>query len=433
MLRTFRSFPIPELEQTKRKMLNWASPFNIFCFLDNHGYGSPLHGQECLLGAGAISSYQPDPGQALSRLDAFVDQERDWVMGHLGYDLKNEVEQLSSTHPDRIGFADLFLFVPEVVVRLEGCSLQIGLRDDRHEQVYAEIMAVPESPASGATSSVGRIAQRLDRGAYLDTIATLRGHILRGDCYELNFCLEHYAEDVRMDPLQVYDALARKSPNPFSALYRVGNSYLLCASPERYLRKADGRLHSQPVKGTSPRYHQDRERDEASRRHLTESAKERSENVMVVDLVRNDLSRVCLEGSVRVDELFGVYSFPQVHQMMSTVSGVPDPGKTLSDILRASFPMGSMTGAPKRKVMDLIERYEGFRRGLFSGAVGYITPDGDMDFNVVIRSMLYDRGSGYLSFPTGSGITYYAEAEREYEECLLKASAMHEVLNLLKD
>jgi len=150
---------------------------------------------------------------------------------------------------------------------------------------------------------------------------------------------------------------------------------------------------------------------------------------MVVDLVRNDLARICEEGTVNVDELFGVYSFPQVHQMISTVSGELQEGMQFTDMIRACFPMGSMTGAPKKRVMELIEKYERNKRGIFSGAVGYISPEGDFDFNVVIRSILYNASTKYLSWQVGSGITFYSDPEKEWEECLLKASAIESVLS----
>ncbi len=148
---------------------------------------------------------------------------------------------------------------------------------------------------------------------------------------------------------------------------------------------------------------------------------------MVVDLVRNDLSKICVEGSVHVDELFGIYSFPQVHQMVSTVSGVLQTGILFTEIINKTFPMGSMTGAPKKKVMELIEKYETVKRGIFSGAVGYISPDSNFDFNVVIRSVLYNQAERYLSYLVGSGITFYSDAAAEYEECLLKAEAIKKV------
>jgi para-aminobenzoate synthetase component 1 len=169
---------------------------------------------------------------------------------------------------------------------------------------------------------------------------------------------------------------------------------------------------------------QDDKKDTESRENLYKSEKDRSENVMVVDLVRNDLSKVCVEGSVKVDELYGIYSFPQVFQMISTISGELKKNIFFTDIIKATFPMASMTGAPKKRVMELIDKYEKSSRGIFSGALGYITPDRDFDFNVVIRSIMYNATNKYLSYMAGSGITFYSDAEKEYEECLLKADAM---------
>ena len=193
------------------------------------------------------------------------------------------------------------------------------------------------------------------------------------------------------------------------------------------LKRRETNIISQPIKGTSRRNLQDSAADEFSKTQLYNSNKDRAENVMVVDLVRNDLSKLCVEGSVQVDELFGIYSFPQVHQMVSTISGVLQPGISFAEIIRKTFPMGSMTGAPKKKVMELIETYETVKRGIFSGAVGYINPAGDFDFNVVIRSVLYNQSARYLSYLVGSGITFYSNAAAEYEECLLKAEAIKKV------
>jgi para-aminobenzoate synthetase component 1 len=262
----------------------------------------------------------------------------------------------------------------------------------------------------------------------MDTVEKLRRHILRGDCYEINFCQEFLARDVVTDPIRLYRQLSHLSPTPFGAYYKVKDRFLLCASPERYLSRQGPLLLTQPIKGTSGRDISDPRQDEKSRELLLHSQKERSENVMVVDLVRNDLSKVCLEGSVRVEELFGIYSFPQVHQMISTVTGIPTPDKSWVDMIRATFPMGSMTGAPKRRVLELIETYEKGKRGLFSGAVGYVTPERDFDFNVVIRSILYNHSNRCLSFTVGSGITFYSDPQKEYEECMIKASAIKKVL-----
>jgi len=232
-----------------------------------------------------------------------------------------------------------------------------------------------------------KIDQRISKTEYIETIEKLKKHILRGDCYEINYCMEFFAEDTIIDPLSVYQNLSSNSPNPFSALYKLEDKWLICASPERFLKKESDRILSQPIKGTSSRFLEDDTKDKRSKEELFASEKDRSENVMVVDLVRNDLARVCKEGTVAVDELFGVYSFPQVHQMISTISGELKDEISFTEIIKATFPMGSMTGATKRKVMELIEKYERSNRGIFSGAVGYITPDGDFDFNVVIRSI----------------------------------------------
>ncbi len=427
MTRTFRSFPIHDFDSIKQQMLHWSNQFNICCFLDNNRYDSPLHTSECLLGAGIYTSTNIESGKALAELGAFMETQHDWIFGHLSYDLKNEIEGLRSLLPDHIGFPDLFFFVPEIVVILDRHQLRIGTAGNDQEEIFESILHQPVFQKESLMQDVN-ILQRIEKPAYLQTVQMLKEHIRRGDCYEINFCQEFYIPDIIIDPVEVFSKLTSLSPNPFSAYYKTGNRYLLCASPERYLRKTGWQIISQPIKGTLHRVLTNIEQDRVQKEKLLSSQKDRSENVMVVDLVRNDLSRVCVEGSVNVDELFGIYSFPQVHQMISTVSGELKQGVAFEDIIRATFPMGSMTGAPKRKVMQLIEQYEKSRRGLFSGAVGYIAPGGDFDFNVVIRSILYNADSRYLSFPTGSAITHYSDPEAEYAECMLKGEAMRKVL-----
>jgi Anthranilate/para-aminobenzoate synthases component I len=404
-------------------MLNWCNRFNICCFLDNQQYHLPHQSIECLAAAGGYRILTAEPGNAFEQLRAFYDQHHDWLFGHLSYDLKNEVEGLSSYHPDYIGFPGLCFFVPEVVLQLSGNTLHIGSLQNNHQSIFDAICSQTINEPAPVTTV---IRNRINREQYIHIIQQLQQHIRRGDCYEINFCQEFFAEEALIDPVQVYIALSQASPNPFSAFYKANERYLLCASPERYLKKEGDRIYSQPIKGTSQRNLADSGADEASRSALHTSVKDRAENVMVVDLVRNDLSKICTQ--VQVDELYGIYSFPQVHQMISTVSGQLQPGIHIIDAIRATFPMGSMTGAPKKKVMELIEQYEHTRRGIFSGAVGYIRPDGDFDFNVVIRSIMYNASSRYLSFLAGSGITFYSHPELEYEECLLKAAAIKKVL-----
>lgn len=406
-------------------MLSWANRFNICCFLDNHQYHSTHQTVECLVAAGAVKVFDPKEN-ILPQLKHFSNQHNDWLFGHMSYDLKNEIAPLHSKHPDHINFPDIFFFQPETVLQLKDNQLTISCVTGDPGNIFKEITESSLTIDHGPWSVT--IQPRVNKHDYISTIEKIREHILRGDCYELNYCQEFFATDVMIDALQVYQQLTRISPNPFSCFYKLDDKYVLCASPERYLQKKGNHILSQPIKGTFKRNIDDANSDNELKQQLQQSEKDKSENVMVVDLVRNDLSRVCKEGTVNVDELFGVYSFPQVHQMISTISGELKDGIDLADIIHASFPMGSMTGAPKRRVMELIEQYERTKRGIYSGAVGYISPEKDFDFNVVIRSILYNATDQYLSYLVGGGITFYSDPEKEYEECLLKAEAIKKVL-----
>lgn len=413
-------------------MLNWSSRFNICCFLDNNDYPTPYNRYEALLAVDALEYISRPAGSAFPALQKFHDTCQDWLFGHLAYDLNCETANLTpSLHADGIGFPDLYFFRPRVVMLLQPQQVQIGGEDytaDQARSIYEACLQMPSEVqhTTAAPSAVSPHA-RISRTAYLDAVKALQEHIHRGDCYEVNFCRENYITDIGVHPLTLFDKLNRLSPAPFAAYYRVDDRYLLCSSPERFLQQQNDTIISQPIKGTVRRL-ADAARDAQARSDLYNSPKERAENVMVVDLVRNDLAHVASEGSVQVEELFGIYSFAQVHHMISTVKAVRRAGMPFTAAMRYAFPMGSMTGAPKIRVMQLIEQYEQTRRGLFSGALGYITPGGDFDLNVVIRSILYNATNRYLSFPTGSAITFYSDPVREWEECLLKAEAMMQIL-----
>ena len=427
MTRSFTSYPVTDFNKFKTQMLNWANQFNICCFLDNHNYNIFPHTYECLLAVGVEHSLEATAGNALQQLERFSDQHNDWLFGHFSYDLKNEIENLQSTQPDRIQFPDLFFFVPKLILRLDKDKLTIGGKASNADSIFEEIQSKAVSQRPDSILNSIQIQSRFVKEDYLGTIQKLQDHIHRGDCYEINFCQEFFADDVNIDPLSVYNQLVDVSPNPFAGYYKLYDRYLMCASPERYLKKTGLHLLSQPIKGTSER-DDDTYADQVSRQTLYGSVKERTENVMIVDLVRNDLSRVCKEGSVRVNELFGIYAFPQVYQMISTITGEMEESVHWVDAIRNTFPMGSMTGAPKKKVMELIESYEKTKRGIFSGALGYVSPEKDFDFNVVIRSIMYNQAAQYLSFQAGSAITYFSKPEVEYEECLLKIEAIKKVL-----
>ncbi|MCA1745283.1 MAG: anthranilate synthase component I family protein, partial [Bacteroidales bacterium] len=249
----------------------------------------------------------------------------------------------------------------------------------------------------------------ISESAYIQTVDSIKNHIHRGDIYEMNFCMEFSAVDSVIDPGLTFLEILKHAPMPFSAFIKMGTKYVLSASPERYLKKEGRQLTSMPMKGTAPRG-ANQEQDMVNLHQLTHSVKERAENIMITDLVRNDLSMVAQKGSVEVRELCGAYPFPQVFQIVSTVSATLKEGVDWTMAIAATFPMGSMTGAPKHRAMQLIERFEKRPRGLFSGAIGYISPGKDFDFNVVIRTLLYDEATKSLSYSAGSAITALSDA-----------------------
>lgn len=426
------AIPILELEAFKHRLRAWTDAHPVAVCLDSNSAYPTANGQqttwECLAAVGAATIFQANSGQAFADLQAFHDQVQDWLFGFFGYDLKNETETLASRNPDGIGLPDMCFFQPEIVVGVRAVAsnpaealVEIQTLVTPPKSVVGAIrdMPLPVSAPPQGLALVPRMAQ----ADYLATVEAVRGHIIAGDVYELNLCQEFFAERAGLDPLAVFERLNARARAPFSAYLRLHDHYLLCASPERFLKKQGDTLVSQPIKGTRRRL-AEATADAQAREDLRQSEKDRAENVMIVDLVRNDLARNCLPGSVRVEELFGIYSFPTVHQMISTVSGTVRPGVHPIQTLQDAFPMGSMTGAPKVMAMELIERYERTRRGLYSGALGYFAPDGDFDFNVVIRSILYRADTGYLSCQVGGAIVYDSVPEQEYEECLTKLDAM---------
>ena len=409
----------------KIRMLDWIAQFSIHLFLDSNNYPSSYKGYECLLAAGERQVGNTNTLTSLSGLGAFHNKHKDWLFGHISYDYKDELHSKLGTRAQASEtFPHLSFFVPETVcyINREQTSLVIESFSNPDE-IFRQI-----NNASSIAEIIPavRFQSRTTKEHYLQTIDRLRQHIAEGDCYEINYCTKGYCEGIELQPLAVFKALNKLSPAPFAAYYKLEDQYMMCASPERYLRKEGDRLVSQPIKGTARRG-ADELADNVKKQALQNSIKERAENVMIVDLVRNDLARSCEVGSVQVDELFGIYTYPQVHQMISTVSGKLKAQAPFTEAIEYSFPMGSMTGAPKHKVMQLIDRYETGNRGLFSGTVGYITPEGDFDFNVIIRSLFYDAGKRYLSYQTGGAITYDSDAEQEWEEMRLKAWALERI------
>ncbi len=427
-MRTSFKQDITHFADIKKQLLLWSQQFREVAFMDSNQYQQEYSSYDWILAVDAFTSIKTDYFNAFEDLKQYQQSSRDWVFGYLSYDLKNDTEELKSNNFDGLGFPDLFFFQPKKLFLAKGNELEIRYLhfcDDEFEADWEEITTIITEFES-QTPNV-EIQQRISKEAYREKVSKMLEYIHHGDTYEANFCMEFYAENVQIEPVETFLKLNEISKPPFAVFFKNYKHYLLSASPERYLKKEGELLISQPIKGTAKRF-TDPIEDEDSKNKLAADSKERAENIMITDLVRNDLSHTAQKGSVQVTELCGIYSFLQVHQMISTITSKLDAQYTAVDALKYTFPMGSMTGAPKISVMKIIEELEETKRGLYSGAVGYFTPEDDFDFNVVIRSILYNQENKYLSFSVGSAITSLSVPEKEYEECLLKAKAMFEVL-----
>ncbi|MDG1761352.1 MAG: anthranilate synthase component I family protein [Flavobacteriaceae bacterium] len=427
MQRSKRIFSVESPHEISIKMLTWAAQFDTHLWLDSNDYHPRLGSYDALLAVGVHSRIDSSHSGAFDALQAFHSKTKDWLFGYLSYDLKNDVEQLQSSNTDNLAFPELFFFQPKKIWLLRGNQWEAHYIND-HE-ITSDWHSILEAVDTHTVNDYNDLAlqARIEKNEYIEKVTQLLQHIQRGDIYEVNFCMEWFSKGTQIHPLKTFMSLNELSKPPFAAYFKDGDRYVLSASPERYLRKEGYKLFSQPIKGTAPRSDV-KAADSQLAFDLENNAKERSENIMIVDLVRNDLSKTAIPGSVSVDELCETYSFKQVHQMISTITSRLKAGFSGIDAIKTTFPMGSMTGAPKLRAMELIEEYERSKRSLYSGAIGYLTPQGDFDFNVVIRSILYNASNQYVSFQVGSAITSNSVPENEYKECLLKAKAMYAVL-----
>ena len=417
-------------EALKKKLLRWGQSHSHCVWLDSNAYHQSHSRFQALLAVGNYRSLKSDSNGAFRALDKFQKEVNDWLFGYLSYDLKNDVEQLESNNHDGLQFPELHFFQPQKVFVLKENSIELHYLSDFESSLAHDWKSIldqnPEISTSEGKAPI-RIQLRTSKDNYTEKVLKMLAHIERGDIYEANFCQEFYSEGLELDPLKTYWHLNSISQPPFASFLKLEDYYAFSASPERYLQKAGNQIISQPIKGTAKRSSDETE-DETLSRFLSTDPKERSENIMITDLVRNDLSRFALKGSVEVEELCKVYTFEQVHQLISTVRCRVNPQEAPVHFLKETFPMGSMTGAPKISAMKIIEELEDAKRGLYSGAIGYFMPNGDFDFNVVIRSILYNASLKYVSYSVGGAITANSQPEKEYEECLLKAKAMREAL-----
>lgn len=427
-MRTVLHKKIHDPNSFKRQLLHWSEQFREKMFLDGNGYDIAYHSYDCLLAAEAFVSLKTDFQAAFDDLYQLQESTKDWLFGYLSYDLKNDTEALQSGNHDQLHFPDLYFFQPKRLFLLKGNELEMSYLPMCDDEMEADFHAILNTQtAFNQEHSRLQVRQRISQKDYLKKVERMQEYLHRGEIYEANFCMEFYAEEAVINPLETYCRLNAISEPPFSAYFRHADQYLMCASPERYLKKQGHKIISQPIKGTAKRS-DDPSEDQRIKSQLSANQKERSENIMIVDLVRNDLSKTAAKGSVHVEELCGSYSFRQVHHLISTVVSELEATQSAISVLKTTFPMGSMTGAPKISAMKIIEELEATKRGLYSGALGYFTPEGNFDFNVVIRSILYNSTEKYVSFSVGSAITALSNPMLEYEECLLKAVAMRKVL-----
>jgi para-aminobenzoate synthetase component I len=387
-------------------------------YLDGH-----FSGGKSYFSFGTKDSYQFTTGSSFDELQSWIDAQH-WVFGYFGYDLKNKIEALSSGNKDLAGFPDALLFSPANLFEIERgrCRTLVG----NYDLSCSEINRLLAHSQNGNNHGV-ELQPLITQDEYVRRVQGLKAHIQQGDIYEVNFCQAFEGKTTNFNPWDCFRKLNALTKAPFGAFMQWGPFSIISGSPERFMKRQGDRLVSQPMKGTAPR-NADALQDERIKLNLQNDPKERSENVMITDLVRNDMSKHAKKGSVKVTELFGVHSFETVHQMISTVEADLQPNTSFTTLLQDLFPMGSMTGAPKIKAMQLIEDFEAFKRGPFSGAFGYIAPNGDFDFSVLIRSLFHNSDTGALVGCTGGAITIESDPQLEYLESMLKAKALFSAL-----
>ena len=432
-MRTTQIHKLKDVNRFCKQLLNWAQQFDDVVWLDSNANRNrdeqKYSSYDAILAVDAFTSIKTDYHQGFEKLKEYQTYTKDWIFGYLGYDLKNDTEELKSENFDGLGFSDLWFFQPKKVFLIQDDHVEIQYLNFVSDEINDDLFDIKQAneTARGKAFSEIKIKLRIHKDAYFEKVNAILEHIYRGDIYEANFCQEFYAENTRINPLETYRKLNQISKPPFASFIKLDDKFIIGASPERFIKKEETTIISQPIKGTAKRS-DIVEEDLQLKTDLAQDEKERSENIMIVDLVRNDLSKTASKGSVSIEELCKIYTFDQVHQMISTVTSKVDEKTHPVDIIKSTFPMGSMTGAPKISAMNIIEDLEETKRGVYSGGVGYFSPSGNFDFNVVIRSILYNASKRYVSYSVGGAITAKSNPLKEYEECLVKAKAMREVL-----
>jgi len=409
------------------KALSWLEKnYENISYLNPNQYSNyPQKPFRHLIAFGSEHSMQTNDTQNV--FDAWKEirsqYSKDWLFVFISYEGKNSVEELTSKKEQAIHFHTATFNIPEHVWEIT--PTEIRILKGNGNSIIADIQnSHDEEKKDQPTISIHPLVSRLQ---YIKQVTAIQKYILEGNAYEINYCIPFIGKG-KLNAVDTYLKLNTLTPMPFSVFYKFNREYILSASPERFIKKNQQQIISQPIKGTSKRG-STIEEDKQLKIILRDSQKEQAENAMIVDLVRNDLSRTAVAGSVHVPELCGMYTFPNVHQLISTVASTMDPVYSSIEVIKQAFPMGSMTGAPKVSAMHFIDSVEEVARGPFSGMVGYMDPEDNFDFNVLIRSIFYNNGTEEIFMEAGSAITHYADAETEYEECITKITPMITILS----
>ena len=418
MKRFSKSYSLKNKDLFVKKIVNFSSDQSHFTLLNSN---DSFDDYELIIAYGAESFLQSSKN-SLKKIDKYIDKVNDWIFGYLSYDLKNEIENLTDLNKDVFNLPNLYFYQPKVIWLIKEEKAEIYSLDEKNlNEDWDHINSIDYKDCI-EKSSVDLIT-RTSKEEYVRKIKNIKQRILQGDCYEMNYCFDMYSKNKTINPYKTYIKLNDYTRSPMSTFFKLNQLYLLSSSPERFIKRVNKKIISQPIKGTAKRGLDSKE-DEKIKYTLLSSPKELSENHMIVDLVRNDLSRVAEKGSVKVKNLNKLNTFKRVHQLISTIEAEIDVKTKFSKIITGMFPMGSMTGAPKIESMNIIDEYESTKRGLYSGSIGYIKPNKDFDFNVVIRSIIYDELMKEINVSVGSAITFKSDPESEFEECLLKAEPM---------
>jgi para-aminobenzoate synthetase component 1 len=350
------------------------------------------------------------------------------AIGYFSYDLARRLEALPTIAEDAEHIAEMAVGIYEwavVVDHHRQKSYLVGNCDQQKWQtLIKQFSQLPVTPSYHAFKVVSDIESNMDKDAYVHAFSRIKHYLKEGDCYQVNLT-QRFVADCEGDPWTAYQTLRKLNAAPFSCYLNLPEVQILSSSPERFLKLTDGAVETKPIKGTRPRK-PDYTEDQQQIKDLEASHKDRAENLMIVDLLRNDISKTCKSGSVKVPVLFDVESYATVHHLVSTVTGILAENQHALDLLKSCFPGGSITGAPKIRAMEIIEELEPNRRGVYCGAIGYIGFNGNMDTNIAIRTLVHSENT--IRFWAGGGIVNDSVAEDEYQESFDKAAAMLDLL-----